>query len=102
MSHNPSTEQNIDYRDTQGLIPVMVTKPFQALRTPCPPAGTRGEIYKFEGELAFVRFPLPMTDQDGYEWLSHGDDFNYMRLGFKLDEIEVTEEDDQAGVTEED
>lgn len=60
-----NTETIIDGRDTQGLIPVVVVKPFEAIRTPCPPAGTKGEIYKFEGNYAFVRFPLPMTDTEG-------------------------------------
>lgn len=82
-----NTETIIDGRDTQGLIPVVVVKPFEAIRTPCPPAGTKGEIYKFEGNYAFVRFPLPMTDTEGTTWLSHGTDYDYMRLGFELDEI---------------
>ncbi|WP_432782885.1 hypothetical protein [Vibrio parahaemolyticus] len=82
----------VDERDTQGLIPVVVVKPFDSIRTPCPPAGTKGEIYKFEGNYAFVRFPLPVTDTAGATWHSHGSDYDYMRLGFELDEIEVVDE----------
>lgn len=80
-----------DYRDNQGLIPVRVFKPFDALRTPCPPAGTPGEIYAFDGKFACVRFPLPMVDTEGYTWYSHGDDDDFMRLKFKLNEIEVVD-----------
>lgn len=69
-------------------IAVRVVRPFRETRTPCPPAGTVGELYDFDGALACVRFPLPMTDANGDEWLTHGEDTDYMRLKFTLDEIE--------------
>ena len=69
------------------FIIVEVVKPFEATRTPCPPAGTKGELYDFDGEFACVRFPLPMKDTSGAKWLSHGQDDNYMKLKFKMDEI---------------
>ena len=80
-----------DEQDMQGLIPVRVIKPFYEIRSPCPPAGTVGEIFRFDEEYAVVRFPLPMLDQDGGTWLTCGEDENYMRLKFLLDEIEVIE-----------
>lgn len=85
-------DQEIDERDTHGLIPVVVVKPFEAIRTPCPPAGTRGEIYRIDDRYAFVRFPLPLTDTEGAVWQTDGDDEKYMRLGFELDEIEAIDE----------
>ena len=78
----------IDERDTFGLIPVKVIKPFDNIREPCPPEGTHGEIYRFSDKYAYVRFPLPMTDKEGHVWLTHGTDSDYMRLGFEMDEIE--------------
>lgn len=80
----------MDERDSDGLIPIVVVKPFEAIRTPCPPKGTKGEIYRFSGDYACVRFPLPMVDTEGDTWHSHGQDTDYMRLWFKLDEISDT------------
>lgn len=77
-------------RDQQGLISVRVVKPFKETRTPCPPKGTEGEIYDFDGDFACVRFALPMTDTNGDKWLTHGEDTDYMRLKFTFDEIEPT------------
>jgi hypothetical protein len=76
-----------DELDSQGLIPVQVVKPFEATRTPCPPKGTYGEIYRFDGDYVCVRFPLPMIDTDGDVWHSHGDNTDFMRLKFKFNEI---------------
>lgn len=79
-------------RDESVVIPVRVVKPFDEVRTPCPPAGSIGELYRDDGELLAVRFPLPMTDQDGNIWESQGDGSdNYMRLKFKIDEIEAAD-----------
>jgi len=67
------------------VIEVEVVKPFKETRTPCPPKGTRGELYDFDGEFACVRFPLPLVDTEGRVWESHFGE--YMKLKFKLDEI---------------
>ena len=73
----------------EDIISVVVTKPFEACRTPCPPAGTKGELYRFDGDFACVRFPLPMVDTEGATWLTQGCETDYMRLQFKMDEIEA-------------
>jgi len=72
-------------------IPVKVIKPFKETRTPCPPAGTVGELYRDDGDFMAVRFPLPMVDTEGATWLSQGDDTEYMSLLFRIDEIEEVE-----------
>ena len=69
------------------VIIVEVVKTFDEVRTPCPPVGTKGELYGFDGDFARVRFPLPMIDKDGAKWFSQGSDEEYMKLKFKIDEI---------------
>lgn len=73
----------------EDTISVVVVKPFEECRTPCPPAGVVGELYNFDGDFACVRFPLPMVDTDGEIWKSHGQETDYMRLKFKMNEIEA-------------
>jgi hypothetical protein len=70
-------------------IKVRVIKPFKELRTPCPPKNTVGELYNFDGQYACVQFPLPMTDAEGNVWETQGDNYDYMKLKFELDEIEL-------------
>lgn len=74
---------------TKEGIEVRVVKTFDAIRTPCPPAGTLGEWYDVDGDFYRVRFKLPLTDKDGTRWLSHGGDEDFMRLKFLSDEIEL-------------
>lgn len=68
-------------------IPVRIIKTFEATRTPCPPLGTIGEWYDIENEFYCVRFRLPFLDKDGVQWLTQGDDEDFMRLKFLPDEI---------------
>lgn len=74
--------------NNKNIIDVIVVKPFNSLRCPCPPKGTKGELYDFQGKYACVRFPLPMVDNNGTVWTSHGQDTDYMSLKFLLDEID--------------
>ena len=71
------------------VIPVKVIKEFEAVRTPCPPIGTVGECYRLDDKYVAVRFPLPMKDTEGAEWLSQGDNTDYMKLLFAYDEVEL-------------
>ena len=73
------------------IIQVRIVRTFRSVRTPCPPAGTVGELYDFDEAFALVRFALPLVDQDGATWLSHGDDTQYMHLKFLPEEIELAD-----------
>ena len=79
--------------NSSNTIEVTVIKPFNELRTPCPPAGTIGEIYNFDGKFSCVRFLKPMVDQEGTIWtkeFDEEDDINeYMFLKFLTDEISL-------------
>jgi hypothetical protein len=67
--------------------PIEVIKPFVAARTPCPPKGARG-IFVGKAERFYrVKFPLPMTDQDGAVWTTSGGDTEFMTLKFEEAEI---------------
>lgn len=76
----------------QAVIKCEVVKPFYEVRTPCPPAGTKGEIYDVDGEFFNVRFPLPMIDTRGDEWHGKDDGDEYMFLKFTADEIKEIED----------
>lgn len=69
---------------------VRITKPFDALRTPCPATGTQGRWYADDGEFCIVEFDLPFICTQGYEWLPF-DEETTMRLKFYPDEIEMVE-----------
>ncbi len=73
-------------------LAVRVIKTFNEVRTPCPPVGTIGEWHDISIKYCRVRFPLPMTDQDGIVWESHGQDDDYMKLKFLPDEIELVDD----------
>lgn len=73
-------------------LAVRVIKTFNEVRTPCPPAGAIGEWYDIGVLYCHVRFPLPMIDQDGAVWESHGQDDDYMKLKFLPDEIELVDD----------
>lgn len=73
------------------VIPVRVIKTFEATRTPCPPLGTPGEWYDIAGDFCCVRFRLPMIDSNGGEWLTQGENEDFMKLKFLPDEIALIE-----------
>lgn len=66
---------------------VKVIKPFDSCREPCPKIGTFGTTTKVDDDFITVKFPLPVTDSEGYLWEVHRDDEFYMRLKMKRDEI---------------
>lgn len=78
----------LEQETTGDVIDVVVIKPFEAVRTPCPPAGTIGQLYRFADGRACVRFMKPMTDTEGGVWPpSH--DGDAIELQFEMDEIEL-------------
>lgn len=77
---------------SEDIIHIEVVKPFEKDRTPCPPAGTPGELYNVDGKFYCVRFEKPMTDQNGGVWPKSDEDEDikeYMFLKFYEDEIKV-------------
>ena len=76
--------------ELNGIISVVVIKPFNELRTPCPPEGTVGELYDIKAGFYCVRFKKPMVDTEGGIWSKSDEDSDepeYMMLKFKEDEI---------------
>jgi len=84
------------YPMTADVFDVTVVKPFEATRTPCPPAGTIGQCYDLTTDWVKVRFRKPVLDTNGGEWPPVDDSptepDNYLFLLFHIDEVALIEE----------
>jgi hypothetical protein len=72
----------------EDYLEVEIITPFEACRTPCPPAGHKGYLFGFDGKYCRVRFPLPFTCTKGYVW-ERSFDAPYMDLKFEEPEIRL-------------
>lgn len=68
---------------------VKVKQPFKNRKVPCPAKGTIGEIYNIDKGHACVKFKLPITDENGRVWKYYMSNTDFIKLRFKLHEIEA-------------
>ena len=68
-------------------------------RTAKIPVGTVGTVEKYERELIFVRFRLPLTDADDVRWYA-SEDRKYLAIGYKPDELEPYQRQKKASNNE--